>query len=118
MSAHTPGPWVTGAGALIQDWVADSQGRHIASVTRGFPTCSVRADRTGGEVVDAEADANARLIAAAPELLLALKGAHQATDQLLAMLIERDPTFLPTKSGVWHLIEGANAVIKKAEGRS
>lgn len=70
MSGHTPGPWV--AGALLPDWVGDTQGRHVASVVSGL-TSSTRKDRTGGDIPPEEAKANARLIAGAPDMREALQ---------------------------------------------
>lgn len=61
-------------------------------------------------------------MAAAPELLAALKGCHEALDQLFAMLIVRtskmslidpDAMFYPTKSGQpWEAMLEANRLIK------
>ena len=60
MSKHTPGPWE----------VAD-HGRFISIVT---PNRALLASiRLGGFVSDCEAKANARLIAAAPQLLATLE---------------------------------------------
>ena len=53
MTQHTPGPWKT-TGANI----TDANRNHVATVTDGGTT---------------DGEANARLIAAAPELLAALK---------------------------------------------
>ena len=54
--------------------------------------------------------------AAAPDMLAALKAQHNAIDILLAMLIERDKTFMPTKSQVWPMLLQGNAAIAKATG--
>jgi len=54
---------------------------------------------------------------AAPELLEALKNLHGACDDLLAMLVARDPTFMPSKSAAWPAVVAAHAAIAKAEGR-
>ena len=62
MSNHTPGPW-TMIG-LAADWI----GIHTPD-----GTTLARVDRDGAEI----ALANARLIAAAPELLEALDGVYQ-----------------------------------------
>jgi hypothetical protein len=65
-----------------------------------------------------EVEANARLIAAAPDLLAAVKAQHNAIDILFAMLIERDRGFLPSQSRVpWAALLKGNATIAKAEGR-
>lgn len=60
---HTAGPWRVDTGPK-------SRGR-VISVCKGFPQKPV-AQATGQETVD-EREANARLIAAAPDLLEALK---------------------------------------------
>ena len=61
-------------------------------------------------------EANARLIAAAPELLNACKAQHKAIDILFARLINEDVDFLPSKSGQpWKAIQEGNAAIEKAE---
>ena len=59
---------------------------------------------------------HARLIAAAPELLAACKAQHTAIDTLLALLITRDATFMPTKSAEWPACVQAAAAIAKATG--
>jgi hypothetical protein len=74
--SHTPGPWKQG-------FVADSEKRPVwtAIESGGFSVATVgrylhnynKASRPMREISDAEALANARLIAAAPELLDALK---------------------------------------------
>jgi hypothetical protein len=55
---HTPGPWV----AIDHEIFADNQSRNIADVWISF-----------ANIEDEEAKANARLIAAAPDLLEALE---------------------------------------------
>lgn len=57
--SHTPGPWLIEPKAARGLWLHDSNGEFIALATK-------RDDA-------AEEDANARLIAAAPDLLAALK---------------------------------------------
>lgn len=60
MSAkHTPGPWIAKAG--IGRWNVTT-----SAAPRSFNICSINTDRE-------EQEANARLIAAAPDLLEALK---------------------------------------------
>ena len=90
--AYTPGPWVIaeevqGRIGRMQPCIL-GQGSELAVV-------SVRAD-------DREEDANARLIAAAPELLAALK----------ALIAEPD---LKPWSEEW---DQAHSAVAKAEGRS
>ena len=62
-----------------------------------------------------EAEANARLIAAAPDLLAACEAQHKAIDHLLATIIGLDNDFMPTKSPVWPMLLQGNAAISKAK---
>lgn len=95
--AHTPGPWwVDGPGEGIE--VHDTFGR----------TASVWGD--GGE--DSEAWANARLIAAAPELLAGLKA---AVESLLELAQYEEAAKEMVQTG-W--FDGAAKAIDKAEGRT
>lgn len=101
-SMHTPGPWraVGFSPDRVHPYVEDSEGRSI---------CAVRARyRTMEEFKRAEADA--RLIASAPELLEACKAiaAYQA-------LIESDATTGLIEAYA-RAFEGASAAIKKATG--
>ena len=88
MSKHTPGPWqTTKAGYRCGDLVLPvSDARSICQVSTAH----------------AEHEANARLIAAAPELLAALKRAINACE-----------TSKPPK---WEL-DSYRAIVAKAEGR-
>jgi hypothetical protein len=70
MSKHTPGPWsVTHFSRLYIGQFVDGAERHDAETASVplFKTVATIVERTG------ETDANARLIAAAPELLEACK---------------------------------------------
>lgn len=86
MSEHTPGPWVTTCCDVtgerpvgdsgIRYWYVDPVGEYRGSV------CNVHAAEGIGGITIAERDANARLIAAAPDLLAELQNianAHPAT---------------------------------------
>lgn len=69
---HTPGPW---------EWDRDGE-RTLIMDHRGLHLCAAIKDSDGtleGTITPGERDANARLIAAAPELL---KYAERALDQL------------------------------------
>jgi hypothetical protein len=69
IAAHTPGPWsIDAAGDIFA-------GRELIAIPCGFNYGNYRDADDGGK---AEFDANARLIAAAPELLEALQEAHRA----------------------------------------
>src|ERR1700676_739230 len=95
---HTPGPWLYDGMAIHTN-----DGIMIAGLSSVCKTAK-------------EIDANARLIAAAPELLAACRAQHEALDILMAMLIERDPNFFPSKSSVWPALIQGNAAIIKAGG--
>jgi len=97
MSKHTPGPWSLWTGrpygehGTITD---DRLGRHLAVMSGGAP----------------ETAANARLIAAAPELLEALKQIAYRTGAISLP----ESVALETMRGLWYT---ATTAIAKAEGR-
>lgn len=92
--AHTPGPWqVMPPERAIHDWViADQEGGSLAECSPAGPW-----------VARAEADANAALIAAAPDLLAALK-------LLVADVADYEAWQRPC-----HALDVARAAIAKAE---
>ena len=52
-------------------------------------------------------------------LLEVVKAQHQAIDRLFALLIEKVPGYLPSKSGQpWEALIKGNEAISRAEGRS
>lgn len=70
---HTPGPWVVGGASGNE-----GEAREIVAASRTIAWSASTWDEDEGDVVTEEDDANAHLIAAAPELLEALKaGLHQ-----------------------------------------
>jgi hypothetical protein len=99
---HTPGPWSVSNG-LSTVWANDGE-RQIADCDKG-PL------RSAGEDL-----ANARLIAAAPELLAALR---EIESKLTALLCDRvlDST-LPEFYEVRDARNSARAAISKAEGNA
>lgn len=66
MSKHTPGPWLIAAGTTVYALNAHGYNRFSAQAQRGHTSDKWPTD-------EEELEANARLIAAAPELLEALK---------------------------------------------
>jgi len=84
MSKHTPGPWHMihwpGEGHMAVGSINWRSDEAIARMIRVYP----RYDRENGVNAPAvaEAEANARLIAAAPELLAACQRAHQRFQEL------------------------------------
>lgn len=100
-ASHTPGPWVAAAGpSSIVGWpVVGPRGRAVATVHY------LRGDTPEGKRVNAEAGANACLVAAAPDLLEVLRDVVQYGGGM-----EYDD---------WRgLIKRAESAIAKAEGRS
>lgn len=98
--AHTPGPW---------SFTADMYGLHNMRVfgaadARGNGIANCGYDERG------ECEANARLIAAAPEMLAALEALLEGTCEALAFL-DRD-----TVKHLKPLIDGAESAIAKARG--
>jgi len=100
--AHTPGPWTIHESALSSSLVKEL---HIGTPTR--TAACVYDDCAAGILVRSEVKANARLIAAAPELLEALERISTAYDETL-----RHPIAAP----LLHAIYGARAAIAKARG--
>lgn len=106
-SKHTPGPWEAtrrtfnygcyGHEISAPEWV-----QNLSTVQKVGPVCFVQTD-------DEQDRANARLIAAAPALLDALKGLHTLVGSL-AQQLHINPVLLPQ-------IEEAFKAISTAEGR-
>jgi hypothetical protein len=88
-TSHTAGPWKAVAG--LYNWNVTTSAK-----PRTFNICTINADR-------AEQDANARLIAAAPDLLAALKAMMVTESEL------RDVNCT--------VMQNAFAALAKAEGR-
>ena len=103
MSTHTPGPWLVQAGDEWADGIVTLEGHNENGTPMYWTVASYNRRRD-------EADANARLIAAAPELLEALQ----------ALIAEYEPnlkafaTDAPRKAK-W---EAACAAIAKAAGEA
>jgi hypothetical protein len=97
MSEHTPGPWAVERGPDGYEIVSRSP--HLSASVAGI---SARHSPTG--------DADARLIAAAPELLAALIGMVELHDNL------KTKGVLPADYGI--AAGKAHAAIAKAEGRA
>lgn len=92
MAQHTPGPW--SHGELSGD-ILDPRGRSICEIL------DANGEPHGGVPIK-QAEANARLIAAAPELLNALK-------EMLRSMVGRHDESVPA-------VERARAAIAKATG--
>jgi hypothetical protein len=124
MSTHTPGPWhVIEDGPIIRIHFSLPDGRQSGSaVTIGSTALQFRAPRQGshrGEkmVYRPFADhdrADALLIAAAPELLAALRLCRSALNEEIIAAGDLDH---PTIRAHAEICERADAVIARAEGR-
>ena len=99
MSKHTPGSWRVG-NSFMESGVFSADGKTIVALTHG----SARYYRRQEQI--AEQDANARLIAAAPDLLEALMGLRLYVDPMMG------------GEEVDNAIRAANAAIAKAEGET
>lgn len=98
---HTPGPW---------DWfVGNSNGRGLIRIERGS-----EAPDAGGHIASltrgAENEANARLIAAAPELLAVLGLIANADIKSVFNEVQ-------ARALLFDMMERARAAIARAEGR-
>lgn len=88
MSKHTPGPWeVINSTGVFSALGADSGDGTFSDSTDGWNICdcSVGATAVGGEYVELGFDvqkANARLVAAAPDLLEALEAMVEYVDRM------------------------------------
>lgn len=101
VAQHTPGPWITDAKSRS----GDSEPRHVQ--VRAFHPGEVTAVKRVATAyygqTDTEREANARLIAAAPELLTLLRRFYEQTYGLTDLIPALD-------------FEQARAAIAKAEG--
>jgi hypothetical protein len=103
-SKHTPGPWTLRT---------NSEKHHAILDEGGFPRAEVFSAHRSSEARKAEALANARLIAAAPELLEALKDVYtRRTDILNAA----NKASLGT-GGLEFALRKTREAIAKAEGK-
>jgi hypothetical protein len=94
MEQHTPGPWVWGYYGMNDEWVRTGDGEAVVPV--GYN--------------QSEREANARLIAAAPELLAALKRAIEVLDA-------EGITYGNCDDEPLDVLNAARAAIAKAEGK-
>jgi len=106
---YTQEPWEVqnGNGNLGYYIIAKDGDNHVA-VAQVFPR----------GIAGCETKGNALLMKAAPKMHQALKAQHEAIDILFAMLIERDKSFFPSKSGrPWEAIRQGNEALAEVEGK-
>ena len=100
MSKHTPGPWV-----VVGSRTKYVEARLVGSLMQEVAACGpTLADEGYGQ----QQEANARLIAAAPDLLEAL--------QDIAEYWNQDQNEAAMADACWHAIHTARAAIAKATG--
>lgn len=107
---HTPGPWETPS-------LEDSRSIRSTDTGEYVATAHSKHDFSGlsGTYPDADAaEANARLIAAAPELLKALIDAEGIAVQRAKELADQGSRF--AADSIWHKVKYYNSVIAKTTG--
>lgn len=115
---HSTGPFSIGLDAT-ELMCCPEGGRFVAIDAPGHGALAVVVVRLSDDTEDnPQLLGNARLFAAAPELLSALQDEHKALDWLMARLIELDPKFMPTKSPIWPALVAGNAAIGKVTGNA
>lgn len=102
---HTPGPWRVGKRGAIQNAVLDGRAVPYPVIPIEGAEAAVYAPSTSPN-----AEANARLIAAAPDMLAALKAWHAFMSEGWITNNNEDPEALA-------LLQQSKAAIAKAEGR-
>lgn len=102
MNKHTPGPWSIKRGTITWEIVSESE-----YVGRVYST-----SRSEDISDDAEGVANAALIAAAPDLLAALRGVIRSAAYESG---QAEPSLRELTVGIKYL-DAARAAIAKAEG--
>lgn len=110
MSAHTPGPWVAemqyGENDTDCGWELQEQ-RAVDDFTYRGAVCRITDAEHIQGITKAERDANARLIAAAPDLLAAARAYMRVC-----------PADEDTTHAFQEATDALRAAIAKAEGRS
>jgi len=101
MSGYTKGPWTTGPAFVVKAVTKDDLSR---TVTNWVAECP----KSGVKPIE-EAYANARLIAAAPDMHEALKVAEIASEELCQ---GQDPA-----NECWNTLRMIRAALAKAEGK-
>lgn len=100
MSKHTPGPWFYDLGAT-EALIVEEDGATVAEIRTTYQTTAHRS-----------LEANARLMAAAPDLLAAL------TDLYLVAKEQLDQTATHDGLNNWQWLARARAAIRKATGEA
>ena len=117
MTKHTPGPWVVEKNTTLIWGACDSDDKSTHGM--GFPIAEARLTTPGWakrSFADCEPEANAHLIAAAPELLEALKKAETLLNHMGDILNGLDAVTAEDAAMAAPIFEAVRAAIIKAEG--
>lgn len=114
MSAHTPGPWRLGSPG-IGVGVQGADGTWVVTNVGGTGGYTLRPDGTH----DDSGEANARLIAASPDLLEALRALLEAVEWSSTAMPDAMPlgAWLTASDRMKATLGGARAAIAKAGGK-
>ena len=107
MAKHTPGPWV-----------ADTESRvdhHVKALKTGRRICAMYGFAPRDDAAAAESEANARLIAAAPEQHAICDELERLSRVIESAIKQAEPYHLER---VQRLLDLNRAALAKAEGRS
>ncbi len=105
MAGHTPGPWVAEKGHTNRDEMEHGAWGSVS--TDAFYLATIWADV---DAIEGSGEANARLIAAAPDLYAVLKAAVERSDRIHGEGLRR-------LTEMQDLYDAAVAALTKAEGR-
>jgi hypothetical protein len=118
VSKHTPGPWIideTKALGAYGVWTDYATHPGHDGAWYGSLVCSVY-PHNRSDVPREQRDANARLIAAAPDLLAACKAAARWIAGNTPMVDSSDPILGPIADEADRIAVAIHAAIRKAEG--
>ena len=121
MNQHTPGPWAADKNWLGPDTYGDGNSIPVFPHGGGVAICdvvTVTGEGLSRPDVQAKGEANARLIASAPELLSALHGLAVWTDDNPCFCHVHGESERARYSGHDSYCDAARAAIAKAEGRA
>lgn len=110
MTKPTPGPWIFDPENQGREF---SQGWGITGPTSGATLAHVPINGYEGSPELGTSEANARLIAAAPDLFESLRLLIKEIDRWEEAVVQIVPSF--ARSGKWESLEAARAAIAKAE---
>lgn len=113
---HTPTPWMLGRGSLIEIFAVDPDNPDSVDSTDTLHVATVQR-RGAKSVLQRHADAAfiVRACNSHEQLVAAVRGSHAAIDRLMARLIQLDPTFMPSQSGIYPVLKANGDALAAAE---